>query len=315
MKRNTVLCLGLTPAVQRTMIFDAVQMGAVNRATQIVQSAAGKAVNVAVALTRLGDSAVVTGFNGGATGAIVEQTLLEQGVRTAFSKISWSTRICTTVVDKKSKTVTEFVEEAASPPKAVWEHFAQANDRWLGLSVLLIISGTLPPNVADHFYVQFAQKAVRKNLPWIIDSHKGGLLKTLYCNPLLAKLNVHELERTLNVSCTNEKAILKNAARLADSGAEWVLVTQGAEAAYLVSRGGQNWKYMPPKVNVVNPIGSGDCVTAGLAHCLMNKKSMPDAVRCGLACGSAGAATLMPGDFDAKLAAQLVKTTDMKRLP
>ena len=63
---DSVLCLGLTPAVQRTLVFERFAPGEVNRAVESHQTSAGKAVNTAVALAALGTPACVTGFNGGA---------------------------------------------------------------------------------------------------------------------------------------------------------------------------------------------------------------------------------------------------------
>jgi fructose-1-phosphate kinase PfkB-like protein len=63
-----VLCLGLTPVLQRTLVFDRLETDEVNRVRQVVESAAGKALNTARALVTLGTPAQTAGFNGGDTG-------------------------------------------------------------------------------------------------------------------------------------------------------------------------------------------------------------------------------------------------------
>ena len=55
-----LLSIALTPALQEVLFFERFDMGAVNRASQRKWSAAGKGVNVATALARLGEQVRVT---------------------------------------------------------------------------------------------------------------------------------------------------------------------------------------------------------------------------------------------------------------
>ena len=45
-----IVCLGTTPTMQRTMLFDRVEIDAVNRAVEVREYASGKSVNVAKVL-------------------------------------------------------------------------------------------------------------------------------------------------------------------------------------------------------------------------------------------------------------------------
>ena len=49
-----ILAAGLTPAWQRTMVFDVFHPGGVNRASEVHECASGKVLNVAMALQALG---------------------------------------------------------------------------------------------------------------------------------------------------------------------------------------------------------------------------------------------------------------------
>ena len=50
-----------------------------------------------------------------------------------------------------------------------------------------------------------------------------------------------------------------------------------------------------PQINAVNPIGSGDSVSAGTAYVLAEGHSLPEAFVFGLACGTSNAMNLEPG--------------------
>jgi 1-phosphofructokinase family hexose kinase len=304
---KSVLCFGLTPVLQRTLMFESLETNEVNRAKQVIESAAGKALNTACALSLLGTPAKVAGFNGGIAGRKIEAFLKSYGVLSAQTLMQAETRICTTLLDRKNNTVTELVEEAPPPDKATIARFEKANLKRVKESSMLVISGTLPPFAEDDFYVRFVQAAAKANVPVVIDSHKVALINVLFERPFLAKLNVRELEATLHVPLKTHREIIRAMKDLIGMGAQNVFVTHGADTAYLLTAEGKAQRFEPPKIkNPVNPIGSGDCTTAGLVHALLRKKTLADAVVLGLACGSANVTTLTPADFNAAHARALV---------
>ena len=306
---KNVLCLGLTPVLQRTLIFDRLEVDEVNRARQVVESAAGKALNTARALASLGTHAETVGFNGGESGRKVSAFLKAYGVDSAFTPMKAPTRICTTLIDRASGTVTELVEEAPAPEPAAVKRFIRDNLRQTRGAAMLVICGTLPPFAGDDFYVAFVREAARAGVPVVIDSHRTALIDVLFERPLLAKLNVRELEATLHETLDTDKKILRGMRDLAGMGAQNVFVTQGGKAAYLLTPEGA-WHFTPPEVRTrVNPIGSGDCTTAGIAHALLQGKRLVDAIRFGLACGSANVESLTPADLDPKRVAALFRKT------
>ena len=298
---KSVLCLGLTPALQRTMRFERLEVDEVNRAREVVESAAGKSLNTARALATLGTPAETAGFSGGETGRKLVAFLKAYGVGThALTAMRAPTRICTTLLDQTSGTVTELVEEAPAPGRAALARFVRENLRRTRESSMLVISGTLPPFVGDEFYVGFVRAASGAGVPVVIDSHKAALVNVLFERPLLAKLNVRELETTLRAPLASESLILRGMRDLLNMGAQNVFVTHGGRASYLVTPK-RAWRFAPPPLaKPVNPIGSGDCTTAGIVHALLGGQSLREAIRLGLACGSANVESLTPADLDVK---------------
>lgn len=83
---------------------------------------------------------------------------------------------------------------------------------------------------------------------------------------------------------------------LTEGGARWALVSDGAWPARLLERGGVIVKLEVPSVRcVVNPIGSGDTLLAGIAVALLGGASMRDAVARGLEAAAANVGTELPG--------------------
>ncbi len=302
---KNVLCLGLTPALQRTMLFDTLEHDEVNRARQVVESAAGKALNTARALVTLGTPAQTAGFNGGQTGRAISAFLKAYGVDSVLTPMPADTRICSTLIDSAAGTVTELVEEAREPGPSAVSRFVRDNLKRTREAAMLVISGTLPPFAGDEFYVGFVRAAAQAGIAVVIDSQKAALINVLFERPLLAKLTARELAATLQEPMNSERQILRGMRDLMGMGAQNVVVTQGGKAAYLVTPK-QAWRLTPPALDrCVNPIGSGDCTTAGIAHALLAGKRACDAVRYGLACGSANVESLTPADLDLKRVAVL----------
>ncbi|MDR2849106.1 MAG: PfkB family carbohydrate kinase [Verrucomicrobiota bacterium] len=314
MKKN-VLCLGLTPVLQRTLVFDRLEIDEVNRAKQVVESAAGKALNTARALVTLGTPAETAGFNGGETGRKVSAYLKAYGVEArTLTPMNAPTRICSTLIDRAAGSVTELVEEAPAPGRAAVARFVRDNQKRTAGASMLVISGTLPPFAGDEFYVPFVQAAAAVGVPVVIDSHRAALINVLFERPLLAKLNVRELETTLGEPFRSEKQILRGMRDVQCLGARNVFVTQGGKAAYLLTPRGA-WRIAPPEIGVrMNPIGSGDCTTAGIVHALLKGKGMKEAVCYGLACGSANVESLTPADLDGGRVAALARHTLAERI-
>jgi tagatose 6-phosphate kinase len=310
-----ILCLGLTPALQRTLFFDTLVCNEVNRAKLVLESAAGKALNTARALSTLGMDAQVAGLNGGTTGRKIEAFLQAYGVTSVQTSMKPATRICTTLIHPSKGTITELVEEAPDPGHSTLMRFQRDNLKHLEKASGLVISGTLPPFAPEDFYLSFVRAAVARDIPVIIDSHKTPLLHLLHERPLLVKLNRQELAITFQREITGERAIVASIKKLRALGASNVIVTQGAKAAYLMTSAGSLWRALPPKLGqVINPIGSGDCTTAGIVCKLLKRRSLPEALAFGLACGTANAATPTPADLNFKLATQFYKTIHLEKV-
>jgi 1-phosphofructokinase family hexose kinase len=295
-KLHPILCVGLTPALQELYLLDRFEPGEVNRLPRPLVSSAGKGVNVAHALATLGSPSVLIGFLGGATGNFIRQELTGLGVTCRLVRVPLPTRTCRTLKEKRTGRVTELVEEAVAPTAADWRKLFQGYQSQLRRARLVIIAGALMPGAPARIYHKLAAAARRARVPLLIDSQREPLRETLGAQPFLAKLNVAELENTIRGQFPTEKTVLAAARQLLAYGAEWALVTHGADGAWLVGAE-QAWHYRPPTIKAVNPIGSGDAVTAGIAHALADNEPLPRAVRHGIACGTANALTAKPAVF------------------
>ena len=295
--RHPILCLAVTPAVQRTQFFTTLRPGEVNRIRRTVVTASGKGVNVALALKLLGGEPRLLGFRGDDSGRFIAAEMQRLGINATWIEVPASTRHCHTLIEDNTGRVTELVEEAAPPAPESWLQFARALEEALDGCAWLAVSGALPPGAPPDALAGFCQAATARGVKLCVDSQGEPLLRTLAAKPALVKLNTEELERTCRLPDRAPSTLLIGATQLLTLGAGAVLVTDGAQPAHLFE-GARSWTLTPASVSVLNPIGSGDCVTAGLLHALTLGQPLTEAARFGLACGSANAETETPAVFD-----------------
>lgn len=298
--KPSVFCFSVTPAWQRILLFDGFVCGDVNRAKNVYSCAAGKGVNTARGLLQLGFRATTTGFNGGTTGRWLADDIARIQMGNALIDVPFDTRICTTLIDTRQQTITELVEEAQQPDATAIQALFRCAEEQIVAADALVCCGTLPAWMPQDLYADLIARAAQRGIPTLVDSHKQPLLRALQAQPLLAKLNVHELALTTQSAIRDEATLLNALRSLQSATASALLVTQGASAAYLAHNNAV-WRFTPPRLaSVVNPIGSGDSVNAGILAALLRKASLLHAVAYGLACGTANAQTLYPAQFSEK---------------
>lgn len=308
-----MVCVAVTPCLQRIVRADGFRPGRVNRVRVAALTVGGKAVNAARVLASLGDSPLLAGFAGGANGGRMRSILDRMGIAHDFVSAAREGRICTTIFDGSGGAVTELVEEGPVPAPAEIAALLRGFPALLRRAAMAIVAGALPPGCPAELYARLARAAALARVPLLLDAHGPALLASLPRRPLLVKSNREELARTLGLSRLPRARTAAALRGMLPRGARWALVTDGPHPALLAGEGGV-WRYTPPPVESLNSVGSGDSCTAGIAHALLDGEAMPEAVRFGMACGAANATTLEPGDLDPAAARRLLRLVRVERV-
>ena len=282
------ICFGFAPALQKISRYADMKVGEVNRAWESRWGLGGKGTNTARMIHQLGGNSFLVGFCGGANGKRYLHLLDEEGIDHQHVSVEGETRICHTLIEEQA--VTELVEEM---PAILPEELAKMEQliKSLDLSGMVALSGKVPAGIPDAFYEQIASVVRRQGGRVILDTQGEPLLRALDQHPFV-KINREELCRTMQAS-----SLLDAAESLLAKGASGLLVTDGAQPAQLFNDGKQ-WQVQSLKVDAINPVGSGDAVTAGMMVAFEQGASMLEAVRLGMACGAANALQVMCGILD-----------------
>jgi len=324
-----IFSAGLSPAWQQIMQFENVDIGEVNRAREVTWCASGKVLNVAIATQRLGLPGVVLSSIGGPSGDAIRGTFdalneqerdraSEADSRSCNILMEWidvdsPTRVCTTLLEENG-TTTELVENVGPVTEAVLMEFMDKFRIHAEVADVTVLTGSMPSNTP----VEYAGLLIREiTKPIILDYRGEALLNSLPYGPFLVKPNREELAATLGVELNDHGAVIDGMNELNRRGAEWVVVSDGPGPVLVTGRDGA-WRITPPKIDVVNPIGSGDCLAAGIAHVLgrdgLDDDSVLRSIVFGMGAAGANAMQLLPVQIDEQVSAELSQAMEIEPL-
>ena len=292
---------GLNPSWQKTLFFNGIKYGSVNRASSVTATASGKGVNFARAvktwnLCRAG----VCQFAGGANGERLCKAMENEGIEHITQKIISETRICSTLVPGGGEPVTEIIEPSPCITKSESLAMLCAMREAIAASDALAICGTYPADIGKDFYADIADAARKNGKLLFIDSF-SGIEATLSSGVTdVLKINLDEL-KALTKKDSVQSAFTEC---LTQYAINVLAVTDGAEKAYIATKSNPVPEALnvPVIENVVNTIGCGDTCSGVMLSEILNGTDELKAFKLGLAAASANCMTPEPACFDPETA-------------
>jgi tagatose 6-phosphate kinase len=309
-----LLTVGLTPAWQQLVLLSRLRPGEVNRARQVRWCAAGKSIDVAFAARALGaeDVCALT-LLGGAHGARIAGELKAAGIGAEAIEVSAETRVCTTIL-ADGGVATELVQPAeAAPAEAVDALCARAAEL-VSAAEVVVLSGSLPAACRRDVFAQIARSVADAGVPLVADIRGEELQELLTvaaprpadAAPWVLKPNRAELASTLGKPLGSAAELEAGIVELLGGAALSALISDGASPAWLSGPAqAAPSKLEPPAVDLVNPIGAGDALAAGVALALARGSSPSEAAWWGLCSAGASCETWWPGRLVAARVEQL----------
>lgn len=294
-----ILAAGLTPAWQQILVFERLELGEVNRAREAHWCASGKVLNVGVALAHLGAESQTITLAGGLAREAIQRELIGLGIRQTLVPTHWSTRVCTTILDRATGRTTELVENAGPVTAEELATFSSVFSQAAAAAELVVLTGSLPAGTPETFYRDLiSRSSTAAGTRVLLDARGPELLAALERRPFLVKPNREELAKTVGRPLATESELLDAMRWINERGAEWVIVSAGRDALWARSHAGQCFRLEPLSVETVNPIGCGDCLTAGIAWGLSTGHDLVASLKLGIAAAAENAAALLPARLD-----------------
>ena len=258
----------------------------------------GGGINVARAIKKLGGDATAIFPSGGYTGKHFNHLLATENIHAVIIETQNETRENIIVLDENENAQYRFGMPGTSLTNAEWMQCLKAVEEITDVS-FIVASGSLPPGVPLNIFAQLAKIAKNKNAKFIVDTSGEALREAVNEGVYLLKPNLGEL-CFLSGKKRLEQHEIEAAAKeiIAEGKCEIVVISMGEEGALLVTNDLATI-IKPPSVIKKSTVGAGDSMVAGIVYYLSKQKSIIDAVKYGVACGTA--ATMNTGTELCKL--------------
>ncbi len=252
----------------------------------------GGGINVARAIKKLGGDAIAIFPSGGYTGKYFNHLMEIEKVNSVIIESENETRENIIVLDKKNNNQYRFGMPGTALSETEWKQCLNALEETTDVE-FIVASGSLPPGVPLNIYALLARIAKRKKAKFIVDTSGDALNHAAAEGVYMLKPNLGELCTLAGLKEIKLDEVKKIAKEIIVRGkAEVIAVSLGANGAMLVTNEMAEIFY-PPEVKRKSTVGAGDSMVAGIVFYLSSGKSLAEAVKYGVACGTA--ATLNPG--------------------
>lgn len=262
-----ILCVTLNPCLDKTLTVPSWRPGENVRGVSLREVVGGKGNNVARALTKLGRVARPVTFLGGPIGAYCELLLRrDDGLDPVVTPSAASTRVITTIKDETGAVPdTAFFDPDPAITQDESEALFQKVEEVLsgGEVKALTLSGSSPGATTHGLYSDLISLAKAKRVAVFLDTYGPALDAIWGFWPDVMQLNRREAAGFLKKPSPSDADLLAMLDKWARHGVKVGVVTDG-DKPVLARVGGRTFRLTPPEIRPVNPIGSGDCLLAGL---------------------------------------------------
>ncbi|MDA1476462.1 hexose kinase [Bacillus changyiensis] len=294
-----LLAVTLNPSVDISYRLDQLKLDDVNRVADTSKTAGGKGLNVARVAHLLGMDVISTGVLGGSLGQLIERLLDQDQMKHQFLHTNQEPRNCIAILHEQMQT--EILESGPTLTKDDQKLFLNHFRQLLNNIAVVTISGSIVNGFTKDVYSEMLQIARENHIPVILDTSGESLTESLRNKkalPYLIKPNVNELRQILGCSIGNDQAEWKKILNhQMFAGIPWIVVSQGAEGAF-VKHENVFYHVEIPRINVVNPVGSGDATVAGLAKAIEMNLNDEFVLKYGMAAGLLNAMEAQTGYVD-----------------
>jgi 1-phosphofructokinase len=292
-----ILTVCPNPSVDCTIELDFLNIGRLNRIRNKQETYAGKALNVALSIKRLGGDCIATGFMFEENGKQFIEKFTQEDVTCNFVWNPGAVRVNYKIIDNKSM-MTEINDKGEMVSEDKQQELVDLTANLAQNCSIAVMSGSLPQGVNTDYYARLCQ-GVPSNVKKIVDTEGDALIDAIKAGVYMIKPNVDELERSLKESFVTRKDMINACRKLIDMGAENVLLSLGADGAILTN-GSKSYFCKSANVAVNSTVGAGDSMVASACLQIEKGASMPEILRCAVAGGTASVATRTSLQFKEK---------------
>lgn len=284
-----IVTITINPALDKSSVVEKLIPEKKLRCSNMIIEAGGGGINVSKAIKKLGGESIAIFPSGGLNGSMLNQILEAENITCKAIPVVNETRESFTITEASTNSQYRFVMPGSFLSNTDVEACINAITSLKPSPTIIVASGSLPPGAPDNFFAILAAVSKQLKAKCIIDTSGKPLLLAAQEGVNMLKPNLSELcslvgKDYLQLNEVDEAAheVIRKA------HCEAVVVSMGPAGAMLVTKN-HHEKIPAPIVKKLSTVGAGDSMVGGIAWQLEQGASLPQAVRFGVACGSAAA--------------------------
>lgn len=285
-----ILTITINPLLERRLYFEKIFLGKDNRAYKEEFTAGGKGINVSRQLNQLGLKNSAFTFLGGNNGKILRNILNQEKIEHSVVSTKSETRSANLIIEKNENRITTFFGVNSLITKEESDEFKDKLDKMIRNCSIVVFSGSSPCEEADDIFPYGIELANKYDKISVLDTYGNHLENCINALPTVIHNNINEIESSLGFSVNNEEEKVNFLKHLYSKGIKMAFLTNGSDTTY-ASKYDFHYKITPPKVNTIDPTGSGDAFVAGIVYGLEHSLVYDEFIKIASALGAANAAS------------------------
>lgn len=288
-----IVTLTLNPALDKSTYIERLQPGKKLRCEEPAYEPGGGGINVSRAINILGGESLAVYAAGGPAGEKIYSLLKNEGVAQNSIQTKNPTRENFMVMENSTGNHFRFGMPGSEILQDELQKCLDTIKQLPGDVEYLVASGSLPPGAPNDFYGEIARIAQQRNIKCVIDTSGDALVKAADEGVCIMKPNLGELSQLAEkkqISGTEQEEIARKI--INEGKATILIVSLGARGAMLATKDTIEY-IVPPTVKQISTVGAGDSMVAGIILSLSRGYELKEAVKYGVAAGTA--ATITPG--------------------
>jgi 1-phosphofructokinase family hexose kinase len=282
-----IVTLTINPAIDQNLSVDRLVFEDRAYIQAKTESAGGRGINASCVIHAFGSRTKAIATAGGKNGKKLEQYLSCCGFPFELVRIKNEIRTNLTITDRQGLTI-KLNEPGPAIDAMDLGRLERAVKNSLEGADWLMICGSTPPGVPPQFYGTLVELGRSQNVKTLVDADGAALQCALDACPTVVAPNQSEAERLLDTVLITRSHSVAAAEKIRAMGAKAVILSLGSRGAVGACEN-KVVEAIPPRIDAVCPIGAGDALAAAFIWAMHEKRDFADAVRWGVASGTASA--------------------------